>query len=487
MSKGIALVCTAALGAGCAKNPALAPKPKPNGAALTVEGDQRLWDGNPVDEQDYYHLAGDKESEQAIRDKRAGGRTLQSAGVGVLLGGIALAAGGIVAWQLGGEDFKKPGLIVAAISLPIGLFTGRGLIKAGNHKIRGEDDDGKKVNVFDNEHAAKAVERGTFGAGGLTASAMKSIELKGPDGLCVGDDASVEAIVTDTTSAQVPADRLTDLVEWTTTLEPDPRRDSSIVIKDNSKDNLALLTQPVVVTARIVGNEQVKAQLTLSRTFDCISREELGSEGSKGKEGAPGRNAFGEGKQGDQGEDGGDGGEGSHAIAEAAWVKTPIAPKVLLIIDQRGRWALTTRKPSVDARGGHGGPGGQGGKGGDALSRSTHGDGIDCDNSGDGGHGGNGGDGGMGGLAELRYASPDIVERVSLNAPGGAGGSAGPGGDPGYDCEKRTMGRGRKGMTGREGRAGKEGKIKATKVPLAKLEMISKFLAEHPEITMADK
>jgi hypothetical protein len=115
MSRILAAVAAAALGAaGCAQN--YATTLPPSGEPLAYDWSSFRQGSSPIDEQDFYRIAGDADAEASISRTRARGVFYNRAGwILAAIGGVAL----VTATQVGDGGLRKTayGLTLA---LPIG-------------------------------------------------------------------------------------------------------------------------------------------------------------------------------------------------------------------------------------------------------------------------------------------------------------------------------------------------------------------------------
>lgn len=237
---------------------------------------------------------------------------------------------------------------------------------------------------------------------------------------------------------------------------------------------LELLTAPVTVSVRD-RKRTVSAQTELSPSFACdVSLSWSGGGGSggapgdEGAEGGPGQH----GTPGLGGSAGGPGGSGADLQIDVGRMRAPDGtPLALYAISNPATGGVRTvlldpassARLSVFAGGGPGGSGGRGGDGGDGGDGDP---GVNGGTGGDGGVGGPGGQGGRGGrggtvVVRVDARFPELAERLSVSAPGGAGGSGGSpgsGGDAGSGVEGGSSGsRGDGGSAGPAGAAGASG------------------------------
>jgi hypothetical protein len=253
-------------------------------------------------------------------------------------------------------------------------------------------------------------------------------------------------------------------------------------------DPFATLDQTVTIRARVAGNPNVQAELSLEPAYDCgASADASGTPGRSGAYGQSGRagrsgesgNSDKQATDGENGGSGGDGGEGSSGASAA-----PVEVALGYVRSQKHGMLVLARVTRLDSPsnswyflldpkgaplvivaaggdGGDGGTGGEGGAGGFGGSNDIEGggDGGNGGDGGDGGRGGGGGDGGDGGAVLVRYdrAHPELRQVVSVENHGGRGGYAGGAGSAGTPGPGGSSASGRRGTNGRSGVAGTSG------------------------------
>lgn len=516
--------CIATLATGCATNPA--KNLEPNDVDVKVNDDetpQGLFRGDEaLDEQDFYHLTGDVESEKAVNDSRSTGTTMQIAGVSLIAVGIATVAFvvGSLAFApggLAGEQGLVPQIWQADMPFIPYLIgaAGAGAIGGGSYLFG----DGKAKTlgitpIFDLEHAQASIENGRYGPGGLKPENIASLSLKTADDKLTycGSSGTVLAPITakDSNSKIIKISHHLDWLTWKT--EPTgvltdgdvPLSDDQATaepvraIKSPLRSSLSNLGKPVVVTAAVTATG-VNTVLTLQQDLSCFETIDLhGDPGEYGRPGNDGR--FGSqgapGGDGTPGANGGDGQAGSDVEAEASWVVDSKGRQLALVVWTEGS---STRATVLDPRGnvritadgGRGGRGGQGGRGGNGASSDSGKTPRYCaGRGGSGGSGGTGGRGGSGGRVTLRLSDESLSAVVRATANGGSGGSAGSGGYKGSGgsnnsaCGGRFATSGTSGTDGTDGTAGQPGQVNKRTVSASELRLIADVLAKTPGLKL---
>lgn len=519
----IALCCV--LSVACATNPARSLEP--NGVDVKVNDDetpQGLFRGEePLDEQDFYHLTGDVESETVIKDSRATGFTMQSIGVTLVTVGIAAAAFGLASNFLAdGGLLGSPGLFPRPFDspwIPYVIAAAGGVTAAGGFYLFG---DGKEKTlgtkpIFDLAHAQASIENGRYGVGGLKPENIATLELSSARaGWCSLSGASLNPVlakdkdgkdikirnhlewltwtaepggVLGDAAAALPADAPVDEEGNAVTAEtPEPVR----FINSPLATSFSFVGKPVKVTVAVKGTG-VTTSVTLPHDLACAELvDRSGSEGTSGQYGEDGRSGYG-GASGSSGGNGGNGSDGQNAPdveAEAAWVTDAQGNRLALVAWSTGSATRATLvgpkgRVEIDASGGGGGRGGRGGRGGSGSSGDSGKTPKYCaGNGGNGGSGGTGGRGGNGGRVTLRLADEALGSVLQASVSGGLAGSAGSkgyggsGGSSSSQCRSGT--RGTDGVGGTSGSRGQPGSINKRVVSAAELSMIREVLSANP-------
>lgn len=517
------------LSVSCATNPA--KNLEPNGVDVKVNDDetpQGLFRGEePLDEQDFYHLTQDVESETVIKDSRATGFTMQSIGVTLATVGIAAAAFGLASNFLAdGGLLGSPGLFPRLFEsgwIPYVIAAAGGVTAAGGFYLFG---DGKtktlgETPLFDLAHAQASIENGRYGKGGLKPENIATLELTASrQGWCSLFGASLNPVLAkDKDGKEI---KIRNHLEWLTwTAEPGgvlgesaaalpedaPVDEEGNAVKAETPEpvryvrspletSFSFVGKPVKVTVAVKGTG-VSTSVSLPHDLACPeSVDRSGSEGRSGRYGESGRSGY-SGASGSSGGNGGDGADGQNAPdveAEAAWVTDPQGNRLALVAwsTSSGTRATLTGPGAhitIDASGGGGGYGGRGGSGGSGSSGDSGKTPKYCaGNGGNGGSGGTGGRGGNGGRVTLRLADESLSSVLRASVLGGVAGLAGSkgyggsGGSSSSQCRSGT--RGTDGVDGTSGSRGQAGSITKRVVSAAELSMIKEVLSANPGFTL---
>lgn len=520
----------------CATNPA--KNLEPNGVDLTVNANVQpvgLYRGEEqVDEQDFYRLAGDTESYEAVKASRGAGSAMQIGGMSLItVGALAVAFGFLNGLFADGGVLGEKGLYpkdaiggltgyLIAGAGGVGIAGGAWMFAAGGSKVRGEPP------VFDLNHAQASLETGRYGAGGLSPEHITSLELTTNTGVasyCAlsgavvkplvgrdkdGKDVSLQrhldwVTVSSTPDALTVTDEYTGISSFTSeedeTVEGTFTREASAktppkqyVVRSPLTQSLLNYGVPVTVTAKVNATGLTKV-LALEQSLTCAEfvdfAGERGRPGASGERGSSGNSSRGP-SPGGAGVAGVDGAMGPDVDVEAAWLKDQTGRRVALVAWQSGGTSGTTllapggslRVVASGGAGGSGGRGGEGGRGVDGNSKRCPSDGAA------GGSGGSGGRGGAGGRVLLQLADESLSSLVSGSAEGGSGGSAGRGGSGGSAGSSSkgcsTARRGGQGGSGGPGTSGPPGTVTKRVVPASSLPMIQRALSTMKGFSLAD-
>ncbi len=471
------LLCVVIL-SGCVRNPA--KHPSPNAQELRVDSSARLRGDEELDEQDWYHLAGDTKSAKEIESKRSGGVTRQGIGATLIAIGVGIAAAGVYSY------FRADSLGISPyVGIGIGsvggltVVGGRQLVANGRERVR-------KHRWFDDAHALAALERGRYGDGGLTANAIATLDVTEPTTFCPqGTSIDVKG-AKDKDGNVIALAGHDDWFVWSgTPANLVEQNGNSARIKSPIDGTLAGLG--TTIEAKVVVGS-IEKKFTLTESFDC-----KGSATFSGKRGISGGN----GTKGDVDRTGGDGqngtsgGEGDNVDAEAAFVTYKGKRLVVVGASDGGVWSYWIFEPgsggfvvrAVGGTGGSGGSGGEGGRAGDIEGLT----GPECAKlkSGSGGNGGIGGDGGRGGRITVR-GPKEVLDLIETDVSGGPGGDSGGGGMSGTPVNRGSCwgSRGNVGNSGKSGRDGESGKVTKVATPASELSNLATYIATSSEVTL---
>ncbi len=510
----IAVFCS-----GCIKNPALGLTPNDIDPVVDETGknhNQRgLYRGDDqLDEQDFYHLVGDAESEKAIKTSRSSGETKQTIG-GVLLGvGASVLVGSITllvvqkGGVLGDKGFYEPptpylGYIGLGLGA-LGTYGGLSLIKSGKEKTSG------KELIFPLKHAQASLEKAQYGAGGLKPENIRSLLLSAAEGrssYCGNGGARLAPLVgKDEKGREVKLSRHEDWLEWTT--EPadlmveaksgSETEQSSRAVRTPLRESFEAVGQAIKISVLVKGTK-TSASLLLSQDLSCPEEAYYsGSGGSYGSSGTSGSYGNSHGGNGGDGQDGGDGGDGDNGVdvdVEGAWVKDKSGHRYALFVSKSGQGKPVVvlmekgAKFTVLSAGGPGGSGGSGGSGGTGNSADSGKVPEYCaGDGGAGGSGGRGGRGGSGGRITVRATDKALLEQIAAGAPGGRGGSGGTGGWGGSHGSEYSGCKGAKdgprGASGADGAGGRDGSVKEQTAGAGELSLIAAVLRNAPNLSL---
>lgn len=462
----------------CVRNPA--KHPAPNTQELRVESSARLRGDEELDEQDWYYLAGDTASAKEIESKRSSGVTRQGIGATLIAIGVGIAAAGVYSY------FRADSLGISPyVGIGIGsvggltVVGGRQLVAGGRERVR-------KHRWFDDAHALAALERGRYGAGGLTANAIAALDVTEPTTFCPqGTSINVKS-AKDKDGNAIALEGHDDWFAWSGTPANLVEQNGNSALIKSPIDNTLAGLGTTIEAKLVVGS--IEKKFTLTESFDC-----KGSATFTGRGGTSGGN----GTKGDVDRTGGDGqngttgGDGGDVDAEAAFVTYKGKRLVVVGASDGGAWSYWIFEPgsggfTVRALGGKGGSGGNGGEGGRAgdIEGLT---GPECSKlkSGDGGNGGIGGDGGRGGRITLR-GPKEVLDLIETDVNGGEGGDSGSGGMTGTTVNRGSCWgtRGNIGNSGKSGRSGGGGKVTKVATSASELSNLATYIATSSEVTL---